>query len=79
MESVDNHKNLEIELLQKDKEQLNSQYFNINIKIFESNIEYFFIRIFTNEYRIEYRISILIFERISNYSNTFRIFKKFNF
>ncbi len=30
MESVDNHKNLEIELLQKDKEQLNSQLIAAN-------------------------------------------------
>ena len=34
MESVDNHKNLEIELLQKDKEQLNSQLIAAN-KIIE--------------------------------------------
>ena len=34
MESVDNHKNLEIELLQKDKQQLNSQLIAAN-KIIE--------------------------------------------
>jgi prefoldin subunit 5 len=34
MESVDNHKNFEIELLQKDKEQLNSQLIAAN-KIIE--------------------------------------------